>query len=494
MKVSIITFHFVSNAGGVLQCLALQTFLKKWGHDVNIIDYRPSYHTVRYEIIKNPFQYSLWIWEKYHNKKMKRRILITGKVFFKTIAANLKKSDKNVSTYYSHFIHNYINLTDRYTSYTQLKNNPPLADAYITGSDQLWNPDLLDIDFDPAYFLKFGATGMPKISYAVSTGKELNNTEIVKLGKLADELTAISVREYNPKVVDALGQDVHICIDPTLLLDVEDYASVESDIIETEPYVFVYGFENTAGLHDAVHLAVNKYNCKVINGCPHRIKLDDSVQKLRDYGPDRFLTLIKNAQCVVTNSFHGTAFSVIYHKDFITVTHSTRGGRMISLLYQLGLTSRLWGSADFDFSGIPDFENVDKRRSFMRQYSSDFLLSAIEGKNGEEIPHMPDEYIVPKIDFKGLRKSTRYRNVEHNKSDRPLPELYEDSDHCCGCSACYSICPAHAITMEPDEEGFLYPMIDAAKCVHCYKCLSVCAFKVDQESKGYLTREDTSND
>lgn len=494
MKVSIITFHFVSNAGGVLQCLALQTFLKKWGHDVNIIDYRPSYHTVRYDIIKNPFRYSFWIWEKYHNKNTKRRILITGKVFFKTIAANLKKSDKNVSTYYSHFIHNYINLTDRYTSYTQLKNNPPLADAYITGSDQLWNPDLLDVDFDPAYFLQFGSTGMPKISYAVSTGKELNDAETVKLGKLADELTAVSVREYNAKVVDALGKDVHICIDPTLLLDAEDYSSVESDIVETEPYIFVYGFENTASIHDALEAAKEKYRCKVINGCPHRIKLGDSVQQLRDYGPDRFLTLIKNAQCVVTNSFHGTAFSIIYHKDFITVTHSTRGGRMTSLLYHLGLTSRLWGSEDFDFSGTPDFEEVERRRTVLRKYSSEFLLEALNGKHGEEIPHMPGEYEVPRINFKKLRKSTRYINTNETSSTKPLPELYEDSENCCGCTACYAICPVHAISMNPDDEGFLYPTVDAAKCIRCYKCLSVCAFKVDQEARGFLVREDKAND
>lgn len=494
MKVGILTFHFVSNAGGVLQCFATQTYLKQRGHNVKVIDYRPTYHTVRYASVKNPFGYACWYWKRFRNRKTLKRILLTGKKFVTCIESNIKQSDKSIDALYDKFIHSHLVLTPKYTSYKTLKANPPLADAYVTGSDQLWNPDLLDADFDPAYFLKFGATGIPKISYAVSTGKELNDSEIAKFGKLADELTAVSVREYNAKVVDALGRDVHICIDPTLLLDSEDYSSVESDIIETEPYIFVYGFENAPGLHDALQLAIDKYNCKVINGCPHRIKLDDSVQKLRDYGPDRFLTLIKNAQCVVTNSFHGTAFSVIYHRDFISVTHSTRGGRMTSLLYHLGLTSRLWGSVDFDFSGIPDFEMVEERRSVLRKYSSDFLLSAIEGKTGKEIPHMPNEYVVPMIDFKGLRKSTRYRNVGQNKSGKPLPELYKDSDHCCGCSACYSICPARAINMEPDEEGFLYPMIDEAKCVCCYKCLSVCAFKVDQEAKGYLVREDTADD
>ena len=85
-------------------------------------------------------------------------------------------------------------------------------------------------------------------------------------------------------------------------------------------------------------------------------------------------------------------------------------------------------------------------------------------------------------------KSTRYKNKEMSSTSKPLPELYENRENCCGCSACYAICPVYAITMEPDEEGFLYPTVDVEKCIHCYKCISVCAFKVDQEAKGYLVR------
>lgn len=85
-------------------------------------------------------------------------------------------------------------------------------------------------------------------------------------------------------------------------------------------------------------------------------------------------------------------------------------------------------------------------------------------------------------------KSTRYKNKEKSNSSKVLPELYENRENCCGCSACYSICPVHAISMEPDEEGFLYPVVDAEKCVRCYRCISVCAFKADQESKGYLVK------
>ena len=86
--------------------------------------------------------------------------------------------------------------------------------------------------------------------------------------------------------------------------------------------------------------------------------------------------------------------------------------------------------------------------------------------------------------------STQYINVDKctigNFADKLLPELYEKRENCCGCSACYSICPVHAILMEPDAEGFFYPVVDASVCIRCYKCLSVCAFKEDQKVKGYF--------
>lgn len=82
-------------------------------------------------------------------------------------------------------------------------------------------------------------------------------------------------------------------------------------------------------------------------------------------------------------------------------------------------------------------------------------------------------------------KSTRYKNMDKNNSEKSLPVLYEASENCCGCSACYAICPVCAISMTPDEEGFLYPVVDAQKCIRCYRCILVCAFKKDQEKKGY---------
>ena len=76
-----------------------------------------------------------------------------------------------------------------------------------------------------------------------------------------------------------------------------------------------------------------------------------------------------------------------------------------------------------------------------------------------------------------------------NEQSREAPILFINKNNCCGCSACYAICPMNAITMDPDEEGFLYPTVNTEKCIRCYKCISVCTFKTDQKKKGYYKTE-----
>jgi formate hydrogenlyase subunit 6/NADH:ubiquinone oxidoreductase subunit I len=84
-----------------------------------------------------------------------------------------------------------------------------------------------------------------------------------------------------------------------------------------------------------------------------------------------------------------------------------------------------------------------------------------------------------------LGDETENNNLIKETELKPLPELYKQKENCCGCTACYAICPVQAIVMELDEEGFLYPVINSEKCIRCYKCLSVCVFKIDQAAKGY---------
>lgn len=387
MKVGVITFHFASNCGGMLQCFALQEFLRKNGCEASVIDYRPRYHTIRYDAVKNPLTYVRYYRKQYRDKPLARRAQLTARAFARCAKLDCSAAERHTAHLFRAFMEKNLRLTKKYTTLRALQADPPKADAYVTGSDQLWNPDLLDRAFDPAYFLRFGRADVPRVAYAVSTGKTLTEEECAQLHDLGAELTAVSIREYNRDVIDQLGKDVHICIDPTLLLDAADYAGVEGKQTESGPYIFVYGFEDTEEIHQAVKQAQEKYRCPVVNGCPHRIHLPQDARKMRDYGPDQFLTLVKNASCVVTNSFHGTAFSVVYRKDFITVVHRTRGGRMTELLGKLGLDGRIFGSERFSFEGLPDHDAAREKLAALRACSAEYLLEAVAGKKGEEIPH-----------------------------------------------------------------------------------------------------------
>lgn len=390
MRVGIITFHFVSNQGAILQCLATQKFLENNGHKAWIINYRPSYHTVRYVDPKNPFLYTRWYFKKFKNKKISDRVLLSIRSFMRCLYYNIHHTDAEVATVFEEFIKKNLHLTKEYRTLKELILDAPIMDAYVTGSDQLWNPDILDQRLDPAYFLEFGQ-GIPKVAYAVSLGKNPNSKEIQDLKKLSENLTAISLREYNENVMEVIGRDVHICLDPTLLLDAKDYAPYESPIEEHDPYIFVYGFEDTHELHEAVECARKTFNCKVINGSPHRIKLTGNIKNVRTYAPDQFLTFIKSAECVVTNSFHGTAFSIIYKKCFITVPHSSRGQRMIDLLEKLGLNQCLWTHPLFDFEKKIEWDTIYPKLLYFRQFSANYLLSALKGKRNHEIIHAEDE-------------------------------------------------------------------------------------------------------
>lgn len=391
MKIGILTFHFAFNQGAVLQCYAMQRYLESQGHQAYVIDYCPAYHTVMHSAWRNPFTYSHVFWKKFRNRNLLSRVYLTGRSFLRCMVWNITGVDKNNEAAFHRFCGQYLHLTDQFKTFNQLKKNPPELDAYISGSDQVWNPDLLGQEFDKAYFLSFGKPETHRITYAVSMGKVHDKVVLAQLKELSEGLDAISLREYSKEDVESIGRDVHICIDPTFLLNADDYANVESKAEEETPYIFAYGFETNALLKDAIDTAVKKYNCRVINGSPKWLHLDGNVKVVSGYGPDQFLTFIKNAECVVTNSFHGTAFSIIYKKDFITVPHSTRSKRMEDLLGKLGISFRLYGKEEFSITKAIDYESVSLTLAKLRSHSEEYLRLALSGRKGEEIPHHIDD-------------------------------------------------------------------------------------------------------
>lgn len=372
MKTGIITFHFTHNQGAVLQCYALQTVLNKMGNQAGVINYCPPYHTVRYSAVKNPFVFAISNDKKLKNKKFSFRtyqfVRNFAKSVYLTITGEYKKREEN----FQQFIGKHLVLSKRYKSLKELQKTPPKFDAYITGSDQVWNPDMHNGSFDKAYFLDFGESSIKKLSYAASLRQTYSEDEKKELASLCRNIDAVSSRETNGALDEVLGRPYEICIDPTLLLQAEDYSSLEAENSEKEPYIFVYGFETSSGIVQAVSEISKALNIRVVNGSPDKIKLPN-CKNAQYYGPDKFLSYIKNADFVITNSFHGTAFSLIYNKHFVTVPHTTRGRRMIELLKKLDLSNRLWGDSNSVWEQEIDYLAVNEKLSVLKKESVEFL-------------------------------------------------------------------------------------------------------------------------
>ncbi len=372
MKIGIITFHFAHNQGAVLQCYALQQVLDEMGHEVKVINYCPKYHTMRYQAKRDPFFMAYLSWKNTRKSSLPVRFYNSARSFAKGIYVNLKNTYQLREQNFSHFANEYLNLSEMYKTIKSLRNNPPAYDAYVSGSDQLWNTDLVDGTFDPAYFLDFGGKDIRKITYAVSLKESYTEKEKQSMKQLCKNLDAVSIREESEIATDVLNGEYTVCIDPTLLLGAEKYEEATSKTAEKKPYIFVYGFQNTKGLHEAVSIISKELGVRVINGSPERIKLAEA-EKSYNYGPDMFLSYIKNAEYVITNSFHGTAFSLIFKKNFVTVAHTTRGKRMTELLSKLGLAGRIWNGPACNWKEEIDYADVDKKREELREQAIDYL-------------------------------------------------------------------------------------------------------------------------
>lgn len=313
MKIGILTFHWGTNYGGVLQAYALQTFLKRKGHDVAIINYAP--HTFRDSFIKcfyskNPF----------------------------TIIDNLKNywKEKNIAK----FRNNYLIQSERYFTPEQLIENPPQMDIYISGSDQIWNPYGLKSN-KKIYFLPFGDEKSIKLSYAASFGIiDYPENLIEEIKPLLNKFKAISVREKSGlEILKCSGINNGILLpDPTLLLEKIDYLEIlKGKETNNKNDYFFYVLQKKQNTIRRIYksLKKNKHN-KII----HTSKI-----KYTSLSIENWLNYIKNSKMVITNSFHGVVFSIIFNTPFIVVPIegelSVMNDRIITLLEKFELKDRV---------------------------------------------------------------------------------------------------------------------------------------------------------
>lgn len=325
MKTLTVTLHDSYNCGSSLQAYALQHFLLSNGIENEILDYAPLYM-------------------KEDKKSIKRTIkgILYGKY--------IRKRAEN----FTNFKNRYLKLTDEsYTDYDQLLREDIKSDCIILGSDQLWN-SMYPCGRDPAYYASFSDSN--KIAYAVSMGRENIPEENLKIVKnYAEDFKWISVREKSSvqQLKTCVPCDVEYVCDPVLLNDVESYEGIKADRLIAEPYIFVYMAQEVDEqlLSYTLNELLQKTKAKVVYSGTYRKRCNCDIH-LREASPSEFLSLIANAECVISNSFHATMFSLMYRKQFVTVLPPENGERISSILALCGLQKQSVGSIEDKISFI----------------------------------------------------------------------------------------------------------------------------------------------
>lgn len=357
MKVGIVTQPLYANYGGILQNYALQQVLKEMGHTPVTLDYMPSLPFGRYLLYAGKGLLCSLLPSKRHPIKPYRRFLERPETI-------------------EMFVRNNIDKTDTIPCYSQkvLRNNG--IEALIVGSDQVWryayNANVLE-----DMYLAF-AQGYPcrKIAYAASFGVEKwDYPEVMteKARSLAKLFDAISVREDSGVALcrENLMVEAKTVLDPTLLLDVSDYEKFcRSPHPEEEPYLAAYVLD------------LNEEKIAYINSVANTLNLKVRQMTVSDKGEpvEEWLSAIRNAEFVITDSYHGSLFSIIFEKQFQTIINKERGAdRFRTLFSRLGLEGRLLDEIPSEPSSLlpTDYATVHRELHRLQEESLSFIQESL---------------------------------------------------------------------------------------------------------------------
>jgi len=366
-----VKFH---NYGTVLQLYALQEVIKSLGYEYELIDYSPLSH------LREGF-----------GKRLIR--CVTGllrhpryavqTLFSSSLARHPPRARK-----FKNFLNRHIHVSGRYyRSCADLEYDMPDYDAFICGSDQIWNP-LCCYNNDPTYFLAF-APESKRVSYAPSIGlSAIPNDKKDIMKSLIEGVTYLSVREKTGAEIikNLTGRVANVVLDPTLLLSTDKWSTIALSPDRDQPYILCYLLESDAYIRKYVRTLARALNYDVV--CilsNYRDLFNRGCQKLRDVGPEDFLGLIKNASLFCTDSFHGTCFSIMFQKPFYSFRRYSRNGpaktfsRIEGLLEIVNLSSRIV-ERNTAVSNTPldiDYNGIEKRLDEERERSLDFLRNSL---------------------------------------------------------------------------------------------------------------------
>ena len=379
MRIGVITYYNSDdNYGQILQCFALQKYLEMCGHSVFLIKYAPE----------KKKSFTKRILDFFYEKEKKKYFFFVKELFFQK--CNYKKN--RIRKFDLFKKDNIIATTNVYRSIDELRLNPPVADVYICGSDQIWNNSLYD-DNSAGWFLNFG--NVPKrIAYAASFGRMLNESEFIILKNYLKEIDFVSVREFSAKKMCESQniKDIRVVADPTLLLNKSIYFRLmdSNEKKETMPYVFLYALnvknENDICWNQVYSFAKeSNLKLKYVNASGF-IAARTVVKRNKPLylTIPEWLSSLLNSEYVITNSFHGVVFSVIFHKKFVVIPLKKNmqygNMRIYDFLKLLNLENRIYDGnsllQDMAKSNI-DWNDVDHNLHQFIQDSKMFLENAL---------------------------------------------------------------------------------------------------------------------
>lgn len=371
--VSLITLQVVSNYGSCLQTYATQEVFRGLGWETEAVDYCRANNTLE-RLTENAF----------NGRRLKpfRKVWDTVPSLKRIASIPISWQLRKNSAPFGRFRDQYLRITEKtYASIEGLEQDPPLADVYCTGSDQVWN-SVWNEGFERPYYLTWVPEGKPRIAYAASIGREeLDEWEKPLMKEALERYSAISMREASGvKLLSELGISSALVLDPTLMLDKREWSR-----IATMPkgiqggYLLVYQLNRGDDFVRYTQEVSRLLGLPIVKLCYRKRDAQGGAKNIVAPEVTDFLGLFLNASCVITDSFHATAFSLNFQKPLVAIAPGRFSTRLTNILELTGTSDRmLKDKGDIGLMMRPiDFEYVEKALDAKREESLDFLCRAL---------------------------------------------------------------------------------------------------------------------
>lgn len=379
MKIGIITYTSLhcnfTNYGTVLQAWALNKSInrilaqvsvkKNESHEVILVDYCPDTMVGKNPL--SPFE-NMWDLDEESRKQAQA-----------TLPAIKKNLIKIEEFYKKHFILS----DDSYSSenFEEIKYREGI-DRFVIGSDSIW--DIEEFGVDNVFFANLPIMKKNSIAYAPSFQDSIENFEEHDWEDakrmIQENFEIVALRDLKASIIleKETNERYPVVADPTLTLEVSDYSEIESKETQHQsPYILYYSRRYNSDAEKIVKKIAKDKNLDIVE-ISLRAENGNCNDMRYDAGVEEFLSLVKNAEIVITNSFHCMIFAILYHKEFYVYSRQHCYGKIVELLDTLGLSSRfVVDPLEFSYQAEINYPEVDKKLDELRKYSNEYLQKAI---------------------------------------------------------------------------------------------------------------------